>query len=474
MLIAPYSAIPSWEGYEYQRHIALYVALEKIKLLVDRDFNIYDSDYALAIEGAEDFSIVNGDSYESLHQVKAGSFSLKDNDKFCFIISILQYKADKGFYHVVNGKNIPTDFVHKTYELIKERQKDFEKGIEEITKDSHPKKGSAASILNYFLENYNYKIDRPDKAVKVIQAELKEYETKLKYGTADDNDFISLYSPKFNNSDDVKNASIIILEQILDNIDKEWRISDTDSLYSKFIYMQLVVMTQDKITMSNKHKERSCHILFKDIYDIIEKDYRSELDSIPYQYYKVWCSIQESFNSFPKKKCKNICASCAQKSSCNLNIQRCKIFNIKKNEIHGFLHKLMLKKPEVGKSNNLPDDNLITRLLTSMLKEINCLNVEENNTIQTLHNDKFYRLTLNNSGETYELEEQLLNESADKLLLYEADVLITDQLEADNFNYKDREITSLRESEYKSIENITSDSIEKQKERFIKIAKIES
>ncbi len=109
-----------------------------------------------------------------------------------------------------------------------------------------------------------------------------------------------------------------------------------------------------------------------------------------------------------------------------------------------------------------------------MLKEINCLNVEENNTIQTLHNDKFYRLTLNNSGETYELEEQLLNESADKLLLYEADVLITDQLEADNFNYKDREITSLRESEYKSIENITSDSIEKQKERFIKIAKIES
>lgn len=134
----------------------------------------------------------------------------------------------------------------------------------------------------------------------------------------------------------------------------------------------------------------------------------------------------------------------------------------------------MLKKPEVGKSNNLPDDNLITRLLTSMLKEINCLNVEENNTIQTLHNDKFYRLTLNNSGETYELEEQLLNESADKLLLYEADVLITDQLEADNFNYKDREITSLRESEYKSIENITSDSIEKQKERFIKIAKIES
>ena len=116
MLIAPYSAIPSWEGYEYQRHIALYVALEKIKLLVDRDFNIYDSDYALAIEGAEDFSIVNGDSYESLHQVKAGSFSLKDNDKFCFIISILQYKADKGFYHVVNGKNIPTDFVHKTYD----------------------------------------------------------------------------------------------------------------------------------------------------------------------------------------------------------------------------------------------------------------------------------------------------------------------------------------------------------------------
>lgn len=466
MLIEPYSAIASWEGYEYQRHTALYVALEKIRLLLNSGYNIYDSGYTLEIEGAEDFSIINGNSYESLHQVKAGSFSLNDNDKFCFLISILQYNVDKGFYHVVNGKNIPTDFVGKTYKLIKERQNDFKKGVEEIAKDTHLKKGSAALILTCLLEkcNYSYKIGGQDKAIEAGLFELKEYETKIANGKANDNDFINIYSPRFDNIDDVKKASINLLEDILDKIDTNWRLSDTDSLYSKFVYTQLVIMSQERITMSHIQKAKSCRILFKDIFRTIAKDYRSELDSIPYQYYKVWCSIQESFNSFPKKKCNDIiCENCPQKSECNLNIQQCKILNIKENEIPNFLHKLMLKKPEEGKSNNLPDDNLITRLMTSMLKDINCLNVEENNTIQALHNNKFYRLTLNNSGETYELEEQLSNESVDKLLLYEADVLITDQLEADKFDSQGRKITHLTENEYKSVEDITSDSIEKRK-----------
>ena len=55
MLIEPVNAISSWESYEYQGHIALYIALKNIYDLLQRGMSI--SGYDLQIEGEEDFSL---------------------------------------------------------------------------------------------------------------------------------------------------------------------------------------------------------------------------------------------------------------------------------------------------------------------------------------------------------------------------------------------------------------------------------
>ena len=60
MLISPFSAIPSWEGYEYQGHIAILVVLQKIKSLLISSIDITANKFVLEIEGAEDFSIKDG------------------------------------------------------------------------------------------------------------------------------------------------------------------------------------------------------------------------------------------------------------------------------------------------------------------------------------------------------------------------------------------------------------------------------
>lgn len=60
LLVSPFSAISSWEGYEYQGHIALFVVLQKIKELIASDRDAIDN-MILEIEGAEDFSIIDGD-----------------------------------------------------------------------------------------------------------------------------------------------------------------------------------------------------------------------------------------------------------------------------------------------------------------------------------------------------------------------------------------------------------------------------
>lgn len=53
LLIEPISAITSWEDYEYQGHVALYIALKSILDLLQNGKSV--SDYDLQIEGEEDF-----------------------------------------------------------------------------------------------------------------------------------------------------------------------------------------------------------------------------------------------------------------------------------------------------------------------------------------------------------------------------------------------------------------------------------
>ena len=86
ILIEPINAIISWENYEYQGHIALYIALKNIYDLLQKGISI--SGYDLQIEGEEDFSIRENNKYISIHQVKAGAVNLDPNDKFSFITEI--------------------------------------------------------------------------------------------------------------------------------------------------------------------------------------------------------------------------------------------------------------------------------------------------------------------------------------------------------------------------------------------------
>jgi len=67
----PHSAIPSWSGYIYQGKIAFYEVLRVIKKKLQEDVTYDFSNYALEVEWQEDFAIKVGNSYKSIHQVKA-------------------------------------------------------------------------------------------------------------------------------------------------------------------------------------------------------------------------------------------------------------------------------------------------------------------------------------------------------------------------------------------------------------------
>lgn len=503
MLIAPFSAIPSWEGYEYQGHIAIFVILEQIKSLLTHSIDITVSKYVLEIEGAEDFSIKDGNQYLTLHQVKYGALTLNNEDKFCFLISVLQYEAQKGYFHIIPSNTLPNDFAKATYERIITLKNEFACAVKNADKSTsraeqqkaeedyiviekvtgNHQKGSKYSILKYSLSSMGLDISKNniENTIENIQSELDEYKHKLSVDETivNDSTFISVYDDLFSRASEVKKASYLLIEEILENLYSDWKvsISSRDSIaYPQFVYGQILLFFKQKINKSHEDEKTNCKIDFSEIFRKLSEDYRKELNSIAYQYYIVWKSIQESFETYPERRnsmCTSAsCSLCDDITTCNLYKQKLIIAKINEEEIHSFLYRLMLKEPEIGRPNNLPDDSLIHRLLTSLIKELDHLGIEENYLIQAHKNGQFYRMTLNSSGEPEELQDQLLNEmknsANDKLLLYETDVLITDQLKEDTFFVNGISTMVFSKNEYAELENITSDSIEKIKKKFNK------
>ncbi|WP_431090647.1 ABC-three component system protein [Paenibacillus sp. 8b26] len=62
-----HSAIPSWSGYQYQGKVALNVVLDYMMRISPEE---YES-HSLELEWYEDFCILNGETYVSIHQVKS-------------------------------------------------------------------------------------------------------------------------------------------------------------------------------------------------------------------------------------------------------------------------------------------------------------------------------------------------------------------------------------------------------------------
>lgn len=269
LLIEPINAITSWEGYEYQGHIALYVALKSLlKLLKD---GTCISDYDLQIEGEEDFSLRKEFKYISLHQVKAGAIKLEQNDKFSFIIEILQNDAECGYFHIVNGKSIPKDFVSSTLAYTSMLKGELKKKV--IKKQDIPNTGKeddyilldkvsgihgkadVYSLIKYVSKNSKdtstiqsaiTKIDKTLDTYKVIiEKKIKDFK-KNNPSLSDDEAFLHVYDEKFDNVKEIRLKAQEVIAEILKIKRPEYTF--VDKSYAELVYDYLLLYMKNRIT----------------------------------------------------------------------------------------------------------------------------------------------------------------------------------------------------------------------------------
>ena len=345
LLIEPISAITSWEDYEYQGHVALYIALKSILDLLQNGKSI--SGYDLQIEGEEDFSIRKESKYISLHQVKAGTIRLEQNDKFSFIIGILQNEAEYGYFHIANGKRIPVDFVSSTLTYIgmlknelkkkvmeKKNIPDTDKEDDYIVLDKvsgNHKKADVYSLIKYVSKN-SKDIATIHSAIIEINIALDTYKTiiekkieELKKDnplSCDDEAFLRAYDEKYDNVKEIRLKAYGVIVEILRIKCPEYTFVDTD--YAALVYDQLLLYMKNRITdfYIEKSKIGKCILTFNEMVEQIIVDYHEKIDTVTYQYFQVLRSIRDAYAEYPNETWNHCtesnCKDCNSSTACNL------------------------------------------------------------------------------------------------------------------------------------------------------------
>lgn len=310
-LIAPISAINSWEGYKYQGNIALYVTLSCIKDILSRQESL--NSYDIQIEGEEDFALLKNGQYKSLHQVKLGKVNLDDNDKFAFIAEIIQNGAELGYFHVNSNKHIPSNFLEKACLVISNLKFEFQKKIiskceltmsddsddyivlEFITANNA--KASKYSIIKYNTEGKNDR-NSVENAIKSIRNELQYHENEIEnrkqiYLAAnpvdvEDRCFVEEWPIKFDNIKEVKSHGVQLIKDIVAMVHPEWTFADNK--YCSFLYEQGIGLIEKYVTdyFVQGNNNKKCIISFSEFYELIVKDYYSNYnDSKEFKYFLV-------------------------------------------------------------------------------------------------------------------------------------------------------------------------------------------
>ena len=490
-LIAPISAINSWEGYKYQGNVALYVTLSHIKDILSKQDSL--DGYETQIEGEEDFSLLKDGQYKSLHQVKLGKVDLDDNDKFAFIAEIIQNGADLGYFHVNTKEgSIPNDFLEKACSVISNLTIEFQKPVvsKEDLSDSdnsedyivlefvtaNHKKATKYSIIKY---NTGGKRDRVsvENAIVRIKNELQQYvdtidnRKKAFWGSnpdvAGDKCFVEVWPIKFDDIREVKKQGVQIIKDIIMSVHPEWTFAN--DRYCAFLYEQGIRLIEQYVTdfFVQKNENGKCLISFSKFYELIFQDYYHAFDKCKeFKYYLILKQIDEVFISFRKESCnQNDCEQCVSAETCNLLKQIRELSSREIEEKHSFIFNLLLQEPTIS-INNLPGDETIKIQLIEMLKDLSALSLNEKNIISALLNKEFYWLSLDESRRKETLREKIqkgIRENPDKSFLYECDTLITGWLNNDNFKIDGSNVNILEKEQLEEIRNIVSTNIDDEK-----------
>lgn len=186
-LIIPYTtdASPSWNGYNYQGKVGVYVALNMMKDIPKEDVNKYE----LELEWFEDFSIKKEGKYKSIHQVKTYADTATSKYKeaiWLLLAKLLDIKELEGAFLHVTQKLTSVDKLEEKllgYVMSEDEEKDTEDTSKKqkikkyaTPKECHDKVKASGEYHKLFrkFSLYNYNDKEQYCSIEGIEEATKE------------------------------------------------------------------------------------------------------------------------------------------------------------------------------------------------------------------------------------------------------------------------------------------------------------
>lgn len=270
-LIVPYTtdASPSWNGYNHQGKVGIYVALEMMNHIPKEDINKYE----LELEWFEDFSIKKDGKYESIHQVK--TYSHTATSKYKEAIWLLLAK-------LLDIKELGNAFLHVTQKLTNTEK--LEKKLLTYVMSEDAEKNTEESSQKQKTEKYATPKECRDKV-----NESGKYHELFKrfalYDYGDGNQYCSL--------EGIEEATKKKLHQLIGASATETRV---ERAYYYLLGLVDKNIRERHIDIQTGYKQHKVPIKFLDIENIVNENF--ELISKEYASYYLKNEFQSISQSY--------------------------------------------------------------------------------------------------------------------------------------------------------------------------------
>lgn len=486
MLVKPHSAIPSWYGYIYQGHIAIYWVLRKMNEQIDsylkaKNITQIEGDFfdelfneiqkfSIELEWMEDFSIKYEGQYLSFHQVKASDETkkLKDDAIIDVVLKLLENDRSScndskctGIFHVVDN-SIDTLKVEELWDcylkfcdkLLQEYTMLLNLSDIDLIKQLNSKKGRTKnSFKKIFYDNNKISIknknsDQIRTSMKFIYENLEE----LKYVKED------LNKIQLEIDENVFSTIEQIETDIKNQIEKFYSaFTEFKGVFSKerienSVFPALIQHINDHVDQRKK-SDNAFDIGFGRYINILKAASNSDTD-ISYETYKYKKKIADYLTLYIEDQCEKEfihCNHCDELEVCNFAQFIEDLAQINNNEMTSLIANTHVLHNV--KNGEFPNQITLQNTLFNFIREIKQLKLERTK-VNTIFNDENYWCTSNDAD--YEEKKIIKYLDRNKMnileMLFEADNLITLHTKINKIEFGQGGIIKLSDDDIKELD----------------------
>lgn len=512
-----HDAVPTWSGFVYQGQIAVYLAVKKIYELDEMEKKEETNYYAIEMEKCEDIAVIytkeDNKKYESIHQVK----NYEKNGIGEYKSPLIQLMLEKGFCKK-NGCNEPDAYLHVSKEISIKNGETFEDKMQEWK----------AEIINFYkslcdlkikLEHNEYEdVDEiftkiknciNKEPIKFNRAEYKDilnevneackedekndlYNVKIKLNKLleflenklcvpeIDND-VSIYSYDNNNRSKKFCTGMEIFNYIVDYVTKyKSRKGIFCQEQYKYIADKMISLVERKILerhhLMQKKEDASSIIFLSEFVEILDQSIEKNEEEANF------LELTRKYNEYMEEYCHSICEN---KEMCLEQNCRLQQEDIRRNLLDKETFVKLCYNLNPNCSKKLKDRSCLNKLLEengmidSVFASIKAIPeeyfIEQNDKsgFKIMNQGKSAFLTAISNGHISLVVKQIekaLRENQNMIInAFEADQLVTTQLEADSSIW-DNSCVKIREDDLQGCENIDN-NIENNRDKSIYVCK---